>query len=512
MEIQPNSKIYLLKNVPLDTTYDHTIYFADASSQYTYFYSKVKHVLTAQSYQRVNRGIARIGKSADDCYDCNYMMFQNTSFGNKWFYAYITSVEYVNNETAEIHFEIDPMQTWWFDFTIDYCFVEREHSVSDELFSNLVDENLDLGDYTAPYVDRYEMGNQNICILASKDSSGNDPTPSTRCNVFTPLAVIRGIPASDTPSAAAAVDWFIQNGQEDAIVAMYQYPANFGFDSVNYDSMQIYMAGTIDGYTPNNNKLFSYPYNLIVVDNNCGQTAEYKWEQWDSGANRGKFSIAGCAMGNPTAFLYPLAYRGQVQDYASGLMYNSFPANPIVGDAFKAWWAQNKTATLASVGATGAAAIGTAALIGAGAITGGAAAVAGVGAVMGVASSAGHAVAKKKDLERIPPQVHGHANSDYLNAGMGKCEFTFYKTCIKYQFARIIDRYFDKFGYATHLTKIPNTHSRPHWNYVKTISATITGSLPADDAKKICQILDAGITFWKNGSEVGNYGLDNRPT
>ena len=79
MEIQPNSKIYLLHNVPLDTTYDHTIYFADSVSQYNYFYGKVKHALSAQSYQRVNKGIARVGVSADDCYDCNYMMFQNTS-------------------------------------------------------------------------------------------------------------------------------------------------------------------------------------------------------------------------------------------------------------------------------------------------------------------------------------------------------------------------------------------------------------------------------------------------
>ena len=27
--------------------------------------------------------------------------------------------------------------------------------------------------------------------------------------------------------------------------------------------------------------------------------------------------------------------------------------------------------------------------------------------------------------------------------------------------------------------------------------------------KKICNIYDNGITFWKNGSEVGQYNLDN---
>ena len=27
--------------------------------------------------------------------------------------------------------------------------------------------------------------------------------------------------------------------------------------------------------------------------------------------------------------------------------------------------------------------------------------------------------------------------------------------------------------------------------------------------KNICKIFDNGITFWKNGNEIGNYSLDN---
>ena len=119
MEIQPQSNIKLLHNVPLDTSYDHTIYFASSSAQYTYFAGLVKYNLTNQSYQRVNKGKARVAKCADDIYDCNYMMFQNTAFGSKWFYAYIKAIEYINNETSEIEFEIDPIQTWFFDFTIE---------------------------------------------------------------------------------------------------------------------------------------------------------------------------------------------------------------------------------------------------------------------------------------------------------------------------------------------------------------------------------------------------------
>lgn len=48
-----------------------------------------------------------VGINAENLYDCNYIMFQNASFGTKWFYAFITSVAYENNETSRITMEID---------------------------------------------------------------------------------------------------------------------------------------------------------------------------------------------------------------------------------------------------------------------------------------------------------------------------------------------------------------------------------------------------------------------
>ena len=517
MEIQPNTNIKLLHNVPLDTTYDHTIYFASTTSQYNYFASLIKYNLTAQTYQRVKKGRARVGLLADDIYDCNYMMFQNTSFGTKWFYAYIKSIEYVNNGCSEIEFEIDPMQTWLFDFTLDYCFVEREHSVSDELFSNLVDENLDLGDYTTvPITDpteaHYNMGSQYVGMMTSGSIDINHElqpsTGSTKCNVYTPLNFVGGVPSSDETSLRSLIDEYIRYGYEDAIVCAYQYPATFGTNNVTVLSHHVTMNDNIDGYVPNNNKLFSHPFNMLVVDNNCGQTAEYKWELWEHGSSRGNFAVAGCAIGNPTALLYPLDFRGQIQDYASGLIFSNFPAIPIVGDAFKAWWAQNKTQ--AGVGVATSLAQSGATIVAA--TQGATTPLAGVQSGITGAGSVANLMAKRKDLQNVPPQVHGQVNTDYLNAGMNRCRFSFYRTCIRYQFARIIDRYFDRFGYATRLTKIPNINSRPHWNYVKTIDATITGSVPCDDMKKICDIFNKGVTFWKNGSEIGNYGLDNRPS
>ena len=65
------------------------------------------------------------------------------------------------------------------------------------------------------------------------------------------------------------------------------------------------------------------------------------------------------------------------------------------------------------------------------------------------------------------------------------------------------------FGYATKKIKVPNRNVRPHWCYTKTRDCVVKANAPADDVRKICQIYDNGITFWKNPSEVGNYSLDN---
>ena len=68
MYIQPTTNIKLLKDVPLDTTYDHTIYFTSATAQYNYFIGLKKYDLVNYTYQRVKRGVARVGIKADNLY------------------------------------------------------------------------------------------------------------------------------------------------------------------------------------------------------------------------------------------------------------------------------------------------------------------------------------------------------------------------------------------------------------------------------------------------------------
>lgn len=146
MYIAPSSIIQILHNVPLDNTYKDTLYFATEAAQSAYFISKSKIAFTNYTYIRKERRI-NVEATADTLFDCNYLMWKNPGFGKKWFYAFIVDVEYLANNTATITFEVDEMQTWYFDYTIQNSFVEREHTITDTPGDNLVPDNLELGEY-----------------------------------------------------------------------------------------------------------------------------------------------------------------------------------------------------------------------------------------------------------------------------------------------------------------------------------------------------------------------------
>ena len=170
-------------------------------------------------------------------------------------------------------------------------------------------------------------------------------------------------------------------------------------------------------------------------------------------------------------------------------------------DAFKAWLAQNAlpihSAGRHAIGIAGGMLLGTPLspiAIGATALS--------ISNLM----SQGYKASISADITK------GSLSSGNIDVASKKQSFWGGRTSVNKNYAKIIDDYFTKYGYAVKSLKRPNRSSRPHWNYVKTLGCTLTGSIPADDIKKLCDIYDNGITFWKNGSEVGNYSLNNSPT
>ncbi len=540
MYIAPNSTVGLLHNVPLDPTYDHTIYFANETQQQQYFRHSglIKYTFTAQSYQRVNKGSIKVALKvndvpicADNLYDCNYMIFQNTNFGNKWFYAFIKSVEYVSNSVTEIHYEIDDIQTWMFDYTLDPCFVEREHSTTDEIGDNITPENLNLGDeYVICANDKYDMNNMYVCIMQNKKwSDGTTSSSQTINKIYTPVRIGAGIPPADS----ASIDYIIDRCLEDETICVYQYPAFMGDSStttpVVVDKTITRNDRYIDSYQPVNKKLFTYPYNFLLVSNNAGTVAEYRWEDW-GGARMGTFKIAGVFVSIPSVICYPTYYRNLVDNYDDGVILSNFPQCAWSGDTFKAWWAQNKTSVTTSlitqamqaIGGVAQSAVGATAFAGSYGFAGGDVLVRGGAQTASAMQNILGTLSKIEDIKHIPNQTFGHVQTESLNAGMNRVQFNFYSVSIKKEHAKIIDDFFSRYGYATKLSKVPNRCVRKRWTYTKTIGCTISGSIPADSAVHICNIYNNGITFWRysltdfpgsvgGGVYVGYYNMADNP-
>ena len=70
----------------------------------------------------------------------NYCMYQNNNYTNKWFYAFITDMEFVNENTTKIHYELDVFQTWYFEINYLPSFIIREHVTNDTIGANTIDE------------------------------------------------------------------------------------------------------------------------------------------------------------------------------------------------------------------------------------------------------------------------------------------------------------------------------------------------------------------------------------
>ena len=147
MYIAPNSTIELFKNLKLDNSYANTMWFTSYAWQNTFFSNHRYTQLNDYSYQRKDIGVIRVEGSVANLYDVNYMRFKNTSFEDKWFYAFVTRVEYVNNVTVNMYYTIDVIQTYMFDWTLNQCLIERQHSTTDVAGDNLIPEGLELGDY-----------------------------------------------------------------------------------------------------------------------------------------------------------------------------------------------------------------------------------------------------------------------------------------------------------------------------------------------------------------------------
>lgn len=132
MAIQPDTNLYLLK-CPLELSNKHQLTFSNKNQQFNYFSNLDNLEINRISYQRKD-SVIRYPAHIDSLLKYNYCMYQNDNYSNKWFYAFIVNMEYVNDSMTNIYIKTDVFQTWQFDLIYKQSFIEREMiNVSEDL-------------------------------------------------------------------------------------------------------------------------------------------------------------------------------------------------------------------------------------------------------------------------------------------------------------------------------------------------------------------------------------------
>lgn len=512
------SKVYLL-NTPLEDDMKNTLYFASASAQKSYMDNNVLKTYTNVSYQR-DTSTFRCPAQIDTIRNCNYIMYQNSAYSNKWFYGFIKKMTYINDGMTDVEFEIDPIQTFMFDITVRPSFVEREHTNDDTVGSNTIPEQLEMGEYVIADSSQAFVYNAVYCYIAI----GATKLPSTFVNPTMSGTVLPEglyyVAVKNNGDLKKAIKTFDDDGKGDAIQSVFIVPQecfpqdgwtttalrpeNFDYsckpttmffsldEDVNFNTR---LAGS---YSPRNNKLKTYPFCYLQMSNNAGGIANYRYEDFNnqsSGTFNFRYSM--CAGGD--ARVYPKNYKGKERNFDEGINFGKLPVGSWSTDVYTNWLTQNGVnMAVGFVSDVASVAVGVAT-----APAGGGTGI--VSGVTGIASKIGQIYEHSKQ----PPQAEGNIANGDVNYIYSMTGIVFMKKSIKPEYLRIADDYLDMFGYATHRVKTPNTAHRQNWWYTKTIDCNIIGDVPNDYMNQIKQAYNSGITFWRNPSNFLNYSVSN---
>ena len=553
--IGPSTTVRVCQSIPLDNTYTDTILFTSKSAQESYFASKTKKVYNGLTYQRLASNSSTwaifLEDVADYFYDCNYLCFQNGGFGNKWLYAFISDILYINENCTAITFEIDVMQTWLFDFEIKKSFIERMHVSDDTISRNVVEEGLNFmqryeyykiepsGLFGGTSSDLSKDYSSVVLIATSEDCDQDDEVRGGEMiqNTYQGLKYI-AFPIYINPSACleALNEWLKkmnESGKAGAISSISMVPAT-GLSMVPEDGWK-YKAEVIDGvireqsyeinytnldddYVPKNNKLFCWPYHFFTITTMDGQSYDFKYEDIIEsdpipGNAEMKFSFKFAFGPNPTYFMFPQYYMKHENNIDYGVKLTGFPQCNWNFGVWENYYAQQDTnialsmlaSALGSVSsASGSVVSDAGSKKGLGVGTGLAIAQAGLGTLQaGLSTFGGLSVVKSQ-----PDQSKGANNVGGVNYNIETMDFWIIHKRLHWGYVVKIDDYFTKFGYRVNSTGVPNLHTRKYWNYLKLDQPSVTGNMPVGDMRMIKQILSNGITFWHT-TDVGNYDLNN---
>lgn len=565
-DFRPNTKIYL-GSVPFDPSYKHVRLFDDRETQRSAIAGRCTFGLNREdyTYQRLNNTL-KVPYNAEQLYKLNYCMFQNSNYGDRWFYAFITNVEYVSESTSRLWLQTDEFQTWFLDSTMQTCYVEREHVIDDTVGAHIKDEGINPGVMT---VMQHAIDNEEMNLVPVVQCAVEPKTDGTYVNnggdVYT------GLYSGTSMSAFLTVQEFqdfmtalSNNGQQDAVSSVYMVPRfmlgelvkkgeGYGYwvpssqmgEAVSVEKKYAFGNTNLNGYEPKNNKMFCYPFVYIEITNFNGNTQQLRSELFGSEGTvylekTGAYDVNGNVVYIPrnyngipraTEMALPLpsyptcawVYQTFMNNYGQSnytwyvpftdtqFNLNSMVDNPSL--KFSMDTTQKLGNTLSDIAET----ISNAATAPRNPLKAGASIApdlisTAANTVTAVGTSAYDSMQMQADMAkavRQPNTVRGGTNSTATLVGIGSYTMGIRKYACSKESAKMCDDYFSAYGYNVSEFKVPNLTHREHWNYVKTIGLQLQGDIPASAMQTIQNIFDNGVTLWHDW-DIGNYGQTNK--
>lgn len=350
---------------------------------------------------------------------------------------------------------------------------------------------------------------------------------------------------------------FVNGG---AVGGFYSYYGTTNWTPRNYNVASD-MYSLMSNYTES--KLYMYPYTLIELTDMQGNTTTLKPQNFDNKSL--SFDIMSCISTQPKTAIYPHGYlgntTGSVIDFTNGIINNNICDVPIVDDYTASYMQANRNSIATTnkyamdnalrgvsqnnannrlnnfmvdkqqkynemdmyAGAlSNALSLNLGGVVNAGYqgiknydLTEGKRAsmnlnneFANRNLMINAEQAIGMTQAKIADINNIPPTVSNLGNNTMFDTGYKNMHFYVMIKTVRDEYATQLTNYFKMFGYKVNKLEIPNTKSRTHYNYIKTVDANIVGNIPANDLSAIKGIFDKGVTIWHTDN-VGDYSLTN---
>lgn len=534
----PDSSLRLL-NMRMDSELRNTLWFPDRNTQTNWFLSQTDFIsFTDYSYVKKDNTIV-LACREEDIWRFNYVMYQNTNFSSKWFYAFIVKREWASDYSTRIYLKTDPIQTWMFDWSLMTSFIERQHSTTDEPGDNIIPEPIGGSQTIYQQAGNLDAAPAKIYIFATCLPDGTPADGTFLNDVYSGSAIVQTANA-DTAGIKQISEYlkaYVENGLASAVSKIQSMPFMVGITSATRTFSQ--HPTNIDGYTPRNKKLLSgafvkgylaaYGQEVEFTPEFCNgdvtvRAAEdvttgavyYYVENYGAHDANSNTSAVGFVVSMPES---TWAYNQYKNDYN---LHNG--SNAIFKERSGVQRSVNQlNAGIGTIGNIASLAAGIADIVNPVSMLGGDLARDVTGFTDSIQSTVSDAASLYQNYIGIDeisqnlayidesynaPAVGSVASSNpFLAAGITDMKWGW--KVLDSRFAERYDQFLDVYGYSQNIYAIPNLHARNAWTYVKVTELMLDGNCPDEDEVQIRQAFRNGIFWWVYNKEFGNFNQDN---